>query len=93
MLGALKFSSYCLYGALVCALAATALYAVYAAGLFRDEGARHQDVEVHVQAVKQPAQPSGDPGLPLLGGQITQARKMASRFAGIRIKTSAGRLE
>ncbi|MGI8689483.1 MAG: cytochrome c biogenesis protein [Thermomicrobiales bacterium] len=35
MLGALQFSSYCLYGALICAIAATVLYAVYSVGLFR----------------------------------------------------------
>jgi len=35
MLGALKMSSYCLYGALVCAALSTVLYAVYNFGLFR----------------------------------------------------------
>ncbi len=35
MLVALRFSSYCLYGAFVCAIAATALYAAYSVGLFR----------------------------------------------------------
>src|SRR6478752_6794834 len=42
MLGALKFSSYCLYGALVCAVASTILYAVYGVGLFRLRAARMQ---------------------------------------------------
>jgi cytochrome c-type biogenesis protein CcsB len=42
MLGALKFSSYCLYGAFVCAVASTILYALYAAGLFRLRTARIQ---------------------------------------------------
>lgn len=35
MLGALKFSSYCLYGALFCASVSTLLYLVYNLGLFR----------------------------------------------------------
>ena len=42
MLGALKFSSYCLYGAFVCAIAATILYAVYGLGLVRLRTARMQ---------------------------------------------------
>ncbi len=42
MLGALKFSSYCLYGAFICALAATVLYAVYSFGLFRVRATRLQ---------------------------------------------------
>ncbi|HEY7909179.1 MAG TPA: hypothetical protein VIC60_09910, partial [Thermomicrobiales bacterium] len=42
MLGALKFSSYCLYGAFVCAIAATILYAVYGIGLFRLRATRMQ---------------------------------------------------
>ena len=42
MLGALRFSSYCLYGACVCAIASTILYAVYGVGLFRLRAARIQ---------------------------------------------------
>ncbi len=42
MLGALKFSSYCLYGAFVCAVAATILYLVYSVGVFRVRTARMQ---------------------------------------------------
>jgi cytochrome c-type biogenesis protein CcsB len=42
MLGALKFSSYCLYGAFVCAVASTILYALYGFGLFRVRTARLQ---------------------------------------------------
>lgn len=42
MLGALKFSSYCLYGAFVCAVASALLYAVYSIGLFRVRATRMQ---------------------------------------------------
>ena len=42
MLGALKFSSYCLYGAFVCAVASAILYAVYSIGLFRVRATRMQ---------------------------------------------------
>ncbi len=42
MLAALKFSSYCLYGAFVCAVASTILYAVYSLGLYRVRAARLQ---------------------------------------------------
>ncbi len=35
MLGELKMSSYCLYGAFICAVASAGLYAVYTLGLFR----------------------------------------------------------
>jgi cytochrome c-type biogenesis protein CcsB len=40
MLGALKFSEYCLYGAFVCAVAATILYAIYNIGVIRVRATR-----------------------------------------------------
>ena len=38
-----------------------------------DERGRDQHVQVHVQAVEQPAQPGGDARLPLRGGEVAQA--------------------
>jgi hypothetical protein len=43
------------------------------------EGRGDERVEVHVQAVEQPAQPGRDAGLSLRGGQVAQAPSLVHR--------------
>ena len=53
-----------------------------------DERGRDQDVEVHVQAVEQPAEPGGDPRLPLVRREVAQAPDLvARRLRPIRLLT------
>src|SRR5262249_38643939 len=47
-----------------------------------DEWDRHEHVQVHVQAVEQPAQPGGGAGLPLLRRKVAQARRFGAGRAG-----------
>src|SRR6185503_19337294 len=55
----------------------------------RHEGRGHQRVEMHVEAVEEPAQPGGEAALPLRAGQLAQAPRLGAE-AGRRFRRRGG---